>query len=186
MLNNPPFTYEDVAAALLEIGMISADKARAVLDQFADYARDPLDRYGVAAALQSFDLAVTVHADDVDFLEESYEHLLVQAAGLTGGAVTVTDVRLHQGEPDDDGRDDVLEFKRDGEVVTVHAEHFSDEYLDHLAAGEAIGHLSPDDPRRFHEVGFERDPNRVYETVIALATPEQARALHERFGLVLR
>ncbi|WP_306745795.1 hypothetical protein [Saccharothrix yanglingensis] len=188
MSNDPPMTYERVAAVLLEIGMISADKARAVLDDLAEYARDPLDPYGVASALESFDLAVSVHADDVDFLEESYEHLLARAAELTGGAVTVTAVRLHRGEGDvaEGPRDDVLGFTRNGEVVTVRAEHFSDEYLDHLAAAEAVDHLSPDDPRRFHDVGFDRDPGHVHETVIALATPEQARALHERFGLVLR
>ncbi|XVV04850.1 hypothetical protein ACQPW3_05410 [Actinosynnema sp. CA-248983] len=179
-------TYKHVAFALLEAEMLSHQQVRAVLDKYAEYVDEHLDPYDVALALETFGVAVTVHADDVDFLEESYAHILTQAAALTRGTVTVTDVRLHEGEFEAGSRDDVLEFVVNGRQVSINAEHYSDDYLDHLAATEAVDELNPGDARTFRLVDFEREPNRGYETILALATPEQAAILEEHLGLKLR
>ncbi|WP_309117661.1 hypothetical protein [Saccharothrix sp.] len=179
-------TYKHVAFALLEAEMLSHGQVRAVLDKFADYVDDHLDPYEVAYALEEFGVAVAVHADDVDFLEESYAHILEQAAALTRGAVTVTDVRLREGEFVEGSRDDVLEFTVNGRPVSISAEHYSDEYLDHLAATEAVDELNPGDARTFRLVDFARERNRGYETILTLATPEQAAVLEENLGLKLR
>ncbi|WP_377266957.1 hypothetical protein [Peterkaempfera sp. SMS 1(5)a] len=180
-------TYELVAAHLQEIGMVSPEKAQAVLEEFADWAHDELKPYDVACALGSFGLAVLVHADDIDYLEPGYAWLLEQASAVAGGAVTVTGVRLHEGEFSGGSRDDTLEFQRNGRPVSILAEHFSDEYYDHLAACEAIAMLAPDDdPRSFRLVDFERERHGVYDSIMVLTTPEQAQALERHFGLTIR
>ncbi|CAL9627503.1 hypothetical protein SUDANB95_05967 [Actinosynnema sp. ALI-1.44] len=179
-------TYKHVAFALLEAGMLSHEQVRAVLDKFAEYVDDHLDPYDVACALEIFGVAVTVHADDIDDLEQSYTHILERAAALTGGAVTVTDVRLVEGEFEAGSRDDVLEFEVNGRAVSINAEHFSDQYLDHLAATDAVDALNPGDARTFRLADFEREPYRGYETVLTLVTPEQAAVLEESLGLTLR
>lgn len=151
---------------------------------FDEYAHDRLNPYEVACALEDFGLAVPVHADDIDYLEEGYAYLLRKAAALTGGAITVANVRLHEGEFVSGSRDDVLEFERNGELVSISAEHHSNEYYDHLAACDAIDHLSPDDdPRSFRLVDFEREEHRHYDSILVLATPEQTEAMRKHFGL---
>ncbi len=57
-------------------------------------------------ALEAFGMAVSAHSDDVDDLEESYKGILEQAAALTEGAVTITDVRLRE----DEEQGEILEF----------------------------------------------------------------------------
>jgi hypothetical protein len=177
-------TYERMAAVLERSGMLSRERALAVLARFAEYARDRLDPYEVACALEDFGLAVSVHADDIDHLEEGYTYLLRRAAALTGGAITVANVRLHEGEFVAGSRDDVLEFERNGELISISAEHYSDEYYDHLAACDAIDRLSPDDdPRSFRIVDFEREEHRHYDSILVLATPEQTEAMRKHLGL---
>ncbi|MEU9125872.1 hypothetical protein AB0C96_39710 [Streptomyces sp. NPDC048506] len=173
---------------LQEIGMVPPEKVQNVLDEYANHAHDRLTPYGVAGALEEFDVAVSVHADDIDDLEQDYTSLLEDAAALTHGAVTVSNVRLHEGEEIGGSRDDILEFERNGRLVAISAEHFGDryEYFDQDAAINAIDELSPDDdPRAFHLVDFEREPNHGYDSIMVLATPEQAKALEENLGLTL-
>ncbi|WP_055588081.1 hypothetical protein [Peterkaempfera griseoplana] len=187
MPNTSPMTYERVAVVLQEIGMVSKQKAQSVLDDFAAYAHDELKPYEVACTLVSFGLAVSVHADDIDYLEPGYAWLLEEAAAVTGGAVTVSDVRLHEGEFEGDSRDDVLEFRCNGRPVSIPAEHFSDEYYDQLAACDAIAEVSPDgDPRSFRLVDFARERHGVYDSIMVLTTPEQAQALQRDLGLTIR
>lgn len=176
-------TFDDVAAALVDVGLVTAEHARTVLDKYAAYDDGPMDGYSVACALEEFGAAVSVHADDVDYLEESYEGVLERAAALTGGAFTVTGVRLHEGEFEDGSRDDVLEFEVNGRNVSVNAEHMSDEYLDHIAASFALYELSPGDGRRFRDVLFDREPGRGYDSIFTLVTDEQAAELSRRLGL---
>ncbi|MDQ0377835.1 hypothetical protein [Amycolatopsis thermophila] len=173
-------TYETVAAVLRETGLASPEHTRDILDRSSE-VRTPLDPFEVARALEDFGAAVSVHADDVDVLEESYESLLRKAAALTGGAVTVSGVHLDDGA---DG-DDVLHFERNGEPRSVDAEHLAEDYLDHAAAVEAIAALSPGDGRQFREVDFD-GAYRERDTIVVLVTDEQREALRERLGLQLR
>ncbi|MFI9818825.1 hypothetical protein [Saccharothrix variisporea] len=174
-------TYKHVAFALLDTGLLTPDRVRAVLDRSADHLDEHLDPHAVALALEDFGVAVSVPVDDVGDLKGAYADLLAQAAALTGGAVTVSDVVLHEGEfPSDGVRDDVLEFAVNGRTVTVDAEHRSDRHVDHLAATDAVDALAPGDSRAFHYVD-SGGPG----TVLVLATPEQARTLEDHLGLKL-
>lgn len=180
-----PTSYAHVGALLQRLGMISREKADSVLAEYAEYAHHDLPPHEVPDALEAFGVAVSAHADDVDDLEESYAAILAAAAALTDGAVTVTDVRLRA----DQEYDEVLEFARNGVLVTQPTEHRSAEYLDHLAIVEFIGHLDPDpggDPRRFRLVDHVRLGDGGYETYFAFVTPEQAAALERELGLELR
>ncbi|MGW2631075.1 hypothetical protein ACWC2K_17285 [Streptomyces chattanoogensis] len=182
----PPMTYVQVAAVLREAGMLSREKAHSVLQEFADYTSDQLNPYEVAEALEEFGVAVSVHTEDLDFLESDYESLLQDAAALTGGAVTVTHVRLHE-EEDWDGefpRWDRLEFARNGRLVSVSAEHLSDDYYDIGAALECVEAVSPDDdPRSFRVVDFSGTRWQDHDIIVVLATPEQTQALGKSLGL---
>ncbi|WP_274918577.1 hypothetical protein [Streptomyces sp. WZ-12] len=188
--SSSPLTYERVADVLQLAGMITHDEAQAARKEIGADGVE-LTPYDVALTLSMFGVAVSIHADDIDFLEESYASLLERAAEATGGAVTVSQVRLREGEPvegfgypDFNGRDDVLEFERNGELFSFSAEHFSEDYFDTAAAVEAVAACSPDDdPRAFHLVDFEREPHGIYDTVLALVSPEQARVLEEELGL---
>ncbi|MFD9813781.1 hypothetical protein [Streptomyces sp. NPDC059080] len=190
MSNTQTMTYARVGAALEEAGAVAPEKVQQVLAEYAHWAQDSLRPYEVACALESFGIALSIHADDIDYLEPGYTYLLERAAELIGGAVTVTKVRLVEGDrsPDGTSRDDTLEFERNGIAVAVPAEHYSDEYYDHLAATEAIDALNPggDDPRTFRYVDFPREKHGVYDTIVALVTPQQATALEKALGLVLR
>ncbi|MEU0391818.1 hypothetical protein ABZ208_03330 [Streptomyces sp. NPDC006208] len=59
-------------------------------------------RYEAAGALESFDVAVSIHSDDVDFADEHHEWLLNEAAALTGGKVTGSNYRFEKDNPDDE------------------------------------------------------------------------------------
>lgn len=180
-------TYPRIGMILHEIGMVSEEKLHNVLEDFAEYANDELDHYEAAIALESFGVAVSVHSDDIDSIHYGYESLLARAVEVAGGKVTITGVRLVEDEGDfDNGRDDLLEFERDGELVSLDAEHLADGYYDHEAACNAIAETAHrDDPRSWHYVDFEREPHRLYDSIMVLATPEQARALHEHLGFTL-
>ncbi|WP_063788474.1 hypothetical protein [Streptomyces chattanoogensis] len=182
----PPMTYVQVAAVLQEIGMLSQEKAHSVLRECADCTSDTLNPYEVAEALEVFGVAVSLHTEDLDFLESDDESLLQDAAALTGGAVTVAHVRLHE-EEDWDGefpRWDRLEFERNGRLISLSAEHLSDDYYDIGAALECVEAVSPDDdPRSFRVVDFEGTRWRLHDTIVVLATPEQTEALGKSLGL---
>ncbi|MDI2129884.1 hypothetical protein [Yinghuangia seranimata] len=179
------WTYGRMAPVLQEIGMISAEKAAAVLEECADYADEPMTQYEIASALEEFGLAVSVHADDIDSVEDDYASLLEDAAALTGGAVTVTNVRLVEGDDDIESgpRDDVIEFERNGVPVRVNAMHYALDYYDQGAACVAIAELSPAEDWRFREVEFDTEPSRGYDSIMVLATHEHAAALEAHFGL---
>ncbi|WP_411135534.1 hypothetical protein [Streptomyces sp. C10] len=177
-------SYAHVGALLTRMGMVSREKADSVLAQCAAFAHHELTPHEVPGALEEFGVAISAHADDVNDLEGSYTTILEEAAALTDGAVTITDVRLHGGE-----YGETLEFTRNGVPVTQETEHRSHRYLDHLAIMEFIDHVDPDpgdDARRFHLVQFVylRDAN--YDSYYVFATPEQATVLEKELGLDLR
>ncbi|MFJ9413237.1 hypothetical protein ACIRPT_03605 [Streptomyces sp. NPDC101227] len=177
-------TYAHVGALLARMGMVSREKVDGVLAGYTEFGHEELPPHEVADALASFGVAISAHADDVDYLEESYAGILQEAAALTDGAVTITDVRLR---PDEE-YDEVLEFARNGVLVTQPVEHASEEYLDHLAIMEFMHHLDPDpgdDPRRFRQVDFVRLKDSGYDSYFVLVTPEQATVLEKELGLEL-
>ncbi|MFD8543092.1 hypothetical protein [Streptomyces sp. NPDC059649] len=178
-------SYAQVGALLARMGMVSQEKVDSVLDEYADFAHNELPPHEVASALKEFGVAVSAHGDDVDDLEESYAGILAEAEALTDGAVTITDVQLRT----DEKLGEVLEFKRNGVVVIQQTEHESDDYLDHMAIMEFIGHVDPDpddDPRRFHLVQFVRRRESNYDSYFLFATPDQATALEKQLGLEMR
>ncbi|WP_280698517.1 hypothetical protein [Kitasatospora sp. GP82] len=180
-----PSSYAHVGALLQRMGMVSREKVDSVLAEYADFAHNELTPHEVPDTLEAFGVAISAHGDDVDDLEESYTGILEDAAALTDGAVTITDVRLRE----DEEYGEVLEFARNGVVVTQPTEHQSDDYLDHAAIVEFISHVDPDpgdDTRRFYWVRFVRLRDANYESYFVLATPEQATVLEKELGLELR
>ncbi|WP_344382292.1 hypothetical protein [Streptomyces thermolineatus] len=177
-------TYARVGAVLHGIGMISEERMRGVLEEAAPYAHEELDHYEAACALEEFGVAVSVHADDIDSVHHDYASLLDDALRVAGNKVAVTDVRLVEGEgPLESGRFDTLEFRRNGRLVSVPAEHFADDYYDQGAACDAIAETAADDdPRAWHWVEFEHRPHAGYDSIMVLATQEQLKALHEHLG----
>lgn len=74
MASTQPVTYVRIAEVLTDLGMITEEKARSVLADFAKYLTEPIERGCEAAgALESFGVAVSIHADDVDFADVHYE-----------------------------------------------------------------------------------------------------------------
>ncbi|TJZ50315.1 hypothetical protein FCH28_23825 [Streptomyces piniterrae] len=185
MSNVSSITYARIGAILHEIGMVSEEEMHSTLEDAADYANEELeDHYEAAGALEEFGVAVSVHADDIDSIYDDYESLLEDAVEVAGGKVTITDVRITEGEGDfEGGRFDRLEFERNGKPVSISAEHFADDYYDQEAACEAIAMtVHDDDPRSWHYVDFERKPSAGYDSIMVLATRDQAEALHEHLG----
>ena len=178
-------TYRRIGALLRETGMVSEEKTRRVLEDAATYADDEMNQYAAASALECFGVAVSVHADDIDSIHDGYAGLLAAAAEVAGGRVTVSDVRIVEGEGGfDGGRFDAVEFKRDGVPVSIPAEHFAEDYYDHEAACRAIAETAhDDDPRSWRNADFAREPGAGYDSIMVLTTPEQAEALREHVGL---
>ncbi|KPC65972.1 hypothetical protein [Streptomyces chattanoogensis] len=184
MSNTSSFTYAQVGAILHDIGMVSEEKLRSVLEEAADYAHDEVDQYEAADALEEFGVAVSVHADSIDSIYSDYAVLLEEASEVAGNKVAITNVRLIAGEGGFDGfmgdRFDTLKFERDGKLVTIGVEHFSDRHYNPGAACRAIAETAADDdPRSWHEIVFEPHDG---DTFVVLATPEQKEALRERLG----
>jgi hypothetical protein len=161
-------TFAALAGRLVELGMVSAEAVEDARDGWPDGA---LERRDVGDALVDLGLAVVVHGDDVDDLEEAYRALLEDAAACSG--VVVGEVALVD--------DEELRFTVGGVEVVWAVEHQSEEYLDQLAVFEFIDRLEPggDDARRFRALDGD-DVGAVY----VLATPEQVRVLELEFGLV--
>ncbi|GCD45105.1 hypothetical protein GKJPGBOP_04825 [Streptomyces paromomycinus] len=173
-------TYTRIGAILHEIGMVSEEQLHRTLAEAANYADEPLEEhYEAACALEEFGVAVSVHADDIDSIYYDYATLLEDAVAVAGGKVAITNVRIVAGEGDlEDGRLDQLEFERDGKPVTILADHLAEDYYDQGAACEAIAETAhDDDPRTWRYLDFERQPHRGYDSIMVLATPEQAQAL---------
>ncbi|MFE9849000.1 hypothetical protein ACFYPN_09330 [Streptomyces sp. NPDC005576] len=185
MPHTPSITRTRMGALLHATGMVTEAAAREALAAAAGYADRALTPYETARALEEFGVAVSAHGDDVDSLGESYAALLARAARVAGGGVAITDVRLVRGEGEfADGRADRVEFDRDDVRVSVPAEHFADDYLDHFAACRAVARtVHRDDPRSWRSVDFPREPHATYDSIMVLATPEQAESLRVRLGL---
>lgn len=185
MPKNSPTTYRRIGALLSGTGMVSEEKTRSTLEAAATYADDELAPYAAAQALESFGVAVSVHADDIDSIHSGYAGLLAHAAQVADGRVTISDVRVVEGEGGlEGGRSDLLEFRRNAEPVSIPAEHFAEDCYDHEAACRAIAETAHgDDPRSWHNVGFAREPGVGYDSIMVLATPEQREALHRQLGL---
>lgn len=167
--------------------MVTEEKAATVLADIAEWREEhldeDLDERNVLAWLPEFGAAISVHGEDVDFVEDYYRYLLeTEATACTGGAVVVTDVQLI----DDEDHGEVLHFRRNGEPVWWHVEHESDDYVDQASVAEQISDLDPggDDPRMFHFIRPEKI-EACQDDVYLLATPEQARALSTEFDLAI-
>ncbi|MFG3114232.1 hypothetical protein ACGF4C_07540 [Streptomyces sp. NPDC048197] len=178
------FTYAHVGEILHEIGMVSEERWRHGLEEAADWAHKEVRQYDAAMALVHFGVAVSVHAEGIGSIYEDYEALMEEASAVAGHSVTISNVRLIEGEEElQDGRFDTLEFERDGQVISIEAEHFKEYYYDHEAACNAIAYTArDDDTRQWHTVDFDRDKYRVHETIVVLATAEQRQALTDRLG----
>ncbi|MGW1616243.1 hypothetical protein ACWCQZ_43710 [Streptomyces sp. NPDC002285] len=197
-------TYTGMAEVLVDLGMITQEKARGVLHDFRDYAHDTLDdSHDIADTLEEFGVAVSIHADDVDYADEHYAWLLDRAAALTGGKVTVTNYRFVFDKDDEDDRDNkdgedgeyeeyqeedgrgTLYFDRNGEELSFCIEQESNDYLDMGAAQAAIEALSPDDdPRSFRCVdNGPRKPPGTTDDIMVLATADQRAGLRRHFGI---
>ncbi|KQX78940.1 MULTISPECIES: hypothetical protein [unclassified Streptomyces] len=185
MPKNPPTTYRRIGALLHETGMVSEGKMLSTLEAAAAYADAELAPYAAARALESFGVAVSVHADDIDSIHSGYAGLLADAAEVAGGRVTISDVRIVEGEGGlESGRCDLLEFRRNAEPVSLRAEHFAVDYYDHEAACRAIAQTAHgDDPRSWRNADFAREPGAGYDSIMVLATPEQREALTRHLGL---
>ena len=175
--------YQRLALRLLELGMMSRERADAACVEVADWHVGDPDQDVDATVLVEFDVAVQAHGDDVDYAEEAYIYLLRKAAALSGGSVTVTDIEL---VPDGDGDGDreggdfkQLRFKVNGEPKCWDIDSVSDDYLDLTAVSTGIDDLEPggDDPRVFHLIIESMD------NIFLLATHEQARTLRDGCGL---
>ena len=181
--------YQRLALRLLELGMMSRERADAACVEVADWHVGDPDQDVDATVLVEFDVAVQAHGDDVDYAEEAYIHLLRKAASLSGGSVTVTDIELVPDEDEDgdgEGGEDgageefkQLRFKVNGEPKCWDIDSVSDDYLDLTAVSTGIDDLGPggDDPRAFYLIIESMD------NIFLLATHEQARTLRDEFGL---
>lgn len=177
MESNP---YQRLAARLLDLGMITQERAIA-LTEFADWGSPdkPVRDADLHGVLTMCGVAIRVHGDDVDSAEEAYELLLQEAAALSGGSVTVSDIRLL---PADDEKE--LHSLVNGKPSTWQIEQESDDYLDLTAVWTGINDLAPsNDPRTFHPT---RAKPPTWDDLHLLATPEHARALQDEFDLGIR
>jgi hypothetical protein len=126
-------TVGQVVDRVVDLGMVN----RATVDKELEL---PLTEYGggdseaeiVTALLVELGIGFDVHTDDVEHLT-GYTSALTAAAACTGGLFTVTDIELA-----DDDDQEVLRFRRNGDLVEWPVDHVDDEYLDTLAFFENI------------------------------------------------
>ncbi|MEV5570724.1 hypothetical protein AB0L06_11780 [Spirillospora sp. NPDC052269] len=176
-------TCRTIADRLVELDMVTRERADDALAAIAEYAPDhdkELDPDGVLDVLYEFGVTVVVSGDDVGDLEEGYRGILERAAACSG-EFTVTDVELGE---DEDG-DEVLKFQLNGEPTYWPIDHQADDYLDLFGVWQFIDELEPggDDPRVFHKV---TDDDRSIDDIYILAGPDQARSLRNDLGLELK
>jgi hypothetical protein len=168
---------------LVALGILSADRAGATLLALDTWTTldEEIEPEEIPFILAQIELAVQVHGEDVDDLEESYREILERAAALSGGSVVVSGVALDMSA----SMEKPLTFRRNDEPASWWEEHTAGDYLDQMAVMEQIADLAPggDDPRRFYGIlGSEPCDDDYY----LLLTEEQARALREEFGLDLQ
>lgn len=175
-----------LADRLVELGMLSEEKSTEVLDWVRghgtpdDDENTPLSVPDLVSYLPEFGVAVSIHVDDVDFVDEYYSSVFEdEITAVTGGAVVITDVTLLNLEDDYE----YLYFLRNGEPMWWSMDHESDDYVDTLSVAENFGDFAPggDDPRRF----FQHRPEDTIgvDQVYVFATPQQARTLRDEFGI---
>ncbi|MFI7072596.1 hypothetical protein [Micromonospora sediminicola] len=164
--------------------MVGEQVAAAELASIAEWNEHHLDEdlteRDLFGWLPELGVAIAVHGDDVGDVADHYRYLLEErVAECTGGAVVVSDVVLLR-ESDNEW----LHFVRNGESVWWRVEHESDDYVDQAAVAEQINDLDPggDDPRRFYQLRPVKK-KACDDDVYVLASPDQARALHDEFGL---
>lgn len=174
-------SYRQLASELTAMGFLTPEAARIacqdpVVEGLLDTEQD--DRHVLTMA-HDLGAAVLVHTDDVDVdLAEEYRTILQEAATLSHGSVTVTDVRLIDGPEGEQ-----LQFKINNRDVSWSVDHIDPEYLDTLAIATGINDLAPpaaDDQRRFYECSKGDDTGAMF---YVLATPDQIAALEENLGL---
>ncbi|MDX3231514.1 hypothetical protein [Streptomyces sp. ME19-01-6] len=188
MAKSQPINYIRVAEVLTELGMITQETAQSVIADFGDLAHSEMKPgHEIASSLEDFGVAVSIHADDVDFADQHYEWLLGEAAALTGGKVTVDNYRFHKEDPDDeDAGRGTLYFECNGKELSFLIEQESNDYLDMTAAQAAIEALSPDDdPRSFRCADCGPD-TLGHDDVMVWATAEQREGLFQHLGITFK
>lgn len=176
-----------LADRMVELGMLEPAKSAEVLAMIDEYgdsgegADEPLGLRDLVSYLPEFGVAVSIHAEDVDFVDDYYRSVFEEdVPAVTGGAVVVTDVTLLESE---DG-DEWLYFVRNGEPVWWSMEHESEDYVDMLSVLENFGDFDPggDDPRSFH-LHRPPHPEPCQDQEFVFATREQALVLRDEFGI---
>ncbi|MEV0702008.1 hypothetical protein AB0I53_29415 [Saccharopolyspora sp. NPDC050389] len=180
-------TVRELTGRLVGLGMVAEDKAAEMLARIGKWNSldEELAEDDLFGWLPEFGIAISVHGEDVDYVEYYYRYLLEdEVAACTGGAVVVTDLVLVRDEDDEDDDDEFLHFLHNGEPVWWSVEHQSDDYADQVAVAQQIGDLNPggDDPRIFFQLQREK-VEACQDDVYVLASPEQARALRDEFDL---
>lgn len=158
--------------------MISPERAETATAGTADWEApgERVREVDLHDAFEECGVAFFVHCEDVDFAEDAYASILGEAAALSGGSVTFTDIRLM---PTETGLRR-LHFRRNGEPRCWTIEQEADDYLVMDAVACGIEDLDPGggDPRLFHQIS-PVDQDDVY----ILATTEQALALEAEYHL---
>ncbi|QIS08008.1 hypothetical protein [Nocardia arthritidis] len=177
-------TVRALAELLIELGMVTEEKAAAVLAEIAkwraEHLDEELDEKNVIGWIPEFGIAISIHSEDVDDVADYYRSKLEDdVVDCTGGAVVVSDVALVRIENDYE----YLHFRRNGESMWWYVDHESDDYVDLASVSEQFNDLDPggNDPRMFHQI--RRRDSRFGDDVYLLASPEQAAALGNAFGL---
>ncbi|MFD8380223.1 hypothetical protein ACFV2X_17015 [Streptomyces sp. NPDC059679] len=188
MAKPQPINYVRVAEVLTELGMITQETAQSVIDDFDDLAYMAMKPiHEIAGSLTEFGVAVSIHADDVDFADQHYQWLLGEAAALTGGSVTVDNFRFDKEDPDDeDAGLGTMYFERNGKELSFDVEQESNDYLDMGAAQAAIEALSPDDDPRTFRCVDSGHYTIGHDDVMVLATAEQREGLFQHLGITFR
>jgi hypothetical protein len=157
-----------------ELGLITPERAAAALPDLVGWD-DPEDLLDV---LELCGVSVSVHGEDVDGAEDAYRSVLEEAAALTGGAITVSDIELAS----TGSYLKYLNFRINGEPTSWTIEQESDDYLDQGSVADRFQELDPGgtDPRLFHSIPAQDAGD---DDIYLLATPEQAQALRDEFGL---
>lgn len=180
-------TARQLADRMVELGMLGETKSAEVLariDKWGDgddSANDPLELRDLVSCLPEFGVAVSIHADDVDDVDDYYRSILEdEVLAVTGGAVVITDVTLLE---TDDG-DEWLYFLHNDEPVWWTMEHASHDYVDMLTMMGDFGDLNPggDDPREFF-LHRPEEAGSVEDQYFVFATREQVLALRDEFGI---
>lgn len=155
-----------------EIGLINPERAAAALPNLTGWD-DPEDLLDV---LELCGVSVSVHGEDVDDAGDAYRDILAEAAALTGGAITISDVEFETGR--------YLTFRLNGAPRSWTIEQEADDYLDQGSVADRFHELNPGgtDPRLFHTIPA---PDAGDDDLYLLTTPDQARTLRDEFGLLI-